>query len=296
MQIMQHVDPYGVLDARLVFLGTGGGAHVERCHASVCLALSQTEALLLDTAGGFQIVRALKLAHIDLPAIKRVFLSHRHSDHLAGLEPLLLHIGLHAIGTGQPSGRVTIYGHPIVLDAGQTVLEAMASFAPSLIEMTQGDVEWVPLTAGETVRLRPGLTLTPFAVDHEPRDGSNLGCRVELDYGAGPWRIVYSGDTRPTLEILHYTQGADVLIHEAGGLDANAERVHIAGHSTAGEAARVAAEAGVRRLFLYHMPNEAIVRAIEEEARRYFHGPLSVPSDLESFALRDLITLTEETP
>jgi len=290
-----RADP-GSTSARLIFVGTAGAANVERCNVCFAIECAHGETLLLDTAGGFQVVHNLKLAQIDLASIRHIFLSHRHSDHLGGLEPLLLHLGLHALATGEHADRVAIYAHPVVIEAAQTVLRAMASVAPRLLERTGQPLEWRPLEPGQPVELRPGLRLLPFRVDHEPRDGSELGCRVEGDQAGQTWSIVYSGDTRPTAELSRHARGADVLIHEVGGFDADAERVHLPGHSTAGEAGRVATEAGVKRLFLSHLPREGMAGAVLEEVHRFYQGPAGVPNDLEAFDLRDLLATAVDVP
>ena len=271
--------------ARLVFVGTGGGAHVERCHACVALELSSQEVVLLDTAGGFQVIRNLEYARVDLSAIKHIFISHRHSDHIGGLEPLLLHIGLHALSTKRRAGVVSVYAHSIVIRAAQIILEAMASAAPALLRMTEQEIRWVALEPERAVELRPGVQLTPFSVDHEPLDGSHLGCRLDLALDERHWSLVYSGDTRPVAALQAHAAGADVLLHEAGGVDANAAIVHVSGHTTAAEAARLARTAGVRRLYLCHVPHEAAIPAMLEEAAHHYDGLVRVPSDLESVAL-----------
>lgn len=290
-----HIPAVG-LTTRLIFVGTGGGAHVDRNHECIAIQFTPDDVMLLDTSGGFQVVRHLKQAGIDLATIHSVFISHRHSDHIAGLEPLLLHVGLHALATGRRAKEFVVYAHPEVIKAGQELLDCMTSIAPHLFEMTGEKLRWVPLTAGRRVTVRRGLHLTGFTVDHEPPGDSCMGALVEFEQGGRSWSICYSGDTRPTPQLDHYAERSDILIHEAGGVDAHADMVHITGHATAGEASRLATRSGAKRLFLTHLPHEQILQQVIEEARRFYNGLLSVPYDLDALDLADLIDLEPDAP
>jgi ribonuclease Z len=97
---------------------------------------------------------------------------------------------------------------------------------------------WGKLHKGETVTLDDGRTVTPADLVGPPRPGRT---------------VVYSGDTRPHRAVLEASKGADLLIHEATFGEEEAERAIETGHSTASEAARIALEAGVRRLVLTHI-------------------------------------------
>jgi RNAse Z (EC 3.1.26.11) len=94
-------------------------------------------------------------------------------------------------------------------------------------------------------------------------------------------KVVYTGDSRPTLEIEEASRGADLLIHDGSlGDEMGAWAVETM-HSTAGEAAELAKRAGARRLVLTHISSRYSddVGPLLADARRHFHEVL-VAEDL----------------
>ena len=93
------------------------------------------------------------------------------------------------------------------------------------------------LHRGETIEV-DGRVISPGDVVGPPRPGR---------------KVVYSGDTRPNRRTVEMAVGADLLIHEATfGADED-KRARETRHSTAAEAARVAARARARQLVLTHI-------------------------------------------
>jgi ribonuclease BN (tRNA processing enzyme) len=260
---------------RVRLLGTGGAAN-ERRHQA-CLLVEHAESrVLLDTGSGLEVVRRLLAVDCDPCRVQDVFVSHQHADHAGGLEPLLLWSILTSLqDRGCPPREETrIHAEPRILAALDRMFAAVATVVPRLF----GDrLRFVPAAHGAPTPLAGGARLVPFLVDHEPVDGGAMGCVVEV----GGVRLVYSGDTRPTAHLERVARDADVLFHEAGGLDSYGEVVRRYGHATAGDAGRAAKAAGVGRLVLVHLPADHLAEAMLAEAADAFGGPVGVASDLD---------------
>jgi ribonuclease Z len=251
---------------RVVFLGTGGALNPERYQAAILVEAGATR-VLLDTGGGLGLVRRLLAAGLEPATIGHVFLSHRHLDHVGGLEPLLLTLWLHGVRTGAPPAPVRLYALP----GTATAIRATLAAADAVGEQRLGrQLAWVTPSAGASTSLGDGVQLRLATVDHLPPGGEAAGCVIESEGG----RVVYSGDTRPCEALVEAARDADLLIHEVGGLEARADAVHRIGHSTAADAARVAARAGVRALALFHLPAPEWVTPADllAEARRHAPG------------------------
>jgi ribonuclease Z len=251
---------------RVVFLGTGGALNPERYQAAVLVESAGTR-VLLDTGGGLGLVRRLHAAEIDPASIGHVFLSHRHLDHIGGLEPLLLTMWLNLVRADAAPPAVRLYALPGSAAAIRATLAAADAVGEQRLV---GRLSWITPDAGVRVRVDGDVELALPAVDHLPVGGGAAGCVVH----AGGARIAYSGDTRPCEALADAARDADLLIHEVGGLEAHARVVHEVGHSTAADAGLTAARAGVRALALFHVPSPAWVTPVDllAEARRHAPG------------------------
>jgi len=88
---------------------------------------------------------------------------------------------------------------------------------------------------------------------------------------APPRRYAYCSDTAYAPEIIPYIEGVDLLYHEATFAESELSRATETHHSTAGQAAQIAAAAGVKKLVIGHFSsryNE--LETLLNEARALF--------------------------
>ena len=111
------------------------------------------------------------------------------------------------------------------------------------------------LQRGGSVTAPDGSVVTPAAVLGPARRGRTL---------------VFSGDTRPCASVRRAALGADLLVHEASFASEDPERARETRHSTAAEAAELAAASEVKLLALTHLGARATPRMIKDEARAVF--------------------------
>jgi ribonuclease Z len=265
------------------YLGTGGAANVERHQA--CLLLTWGDdpdggSVLLDTGNGMDVVRQILASGFAPNCVRDIFVSHQHIDHVGGLEPLLLWSAIQSLKErGRlPTDPIRIYAEPRVIRDIRRLFDAIASVVPRLL----GDrLQFIPMGDGAVATLRGGVRLTTFLVDHPPVDGGAMGCVVELD----SMRLAYSGDTRPVHRLIEAAEGAEILIHEVGGLDMHRDEIRRQGHCTAGDVGRAARMAAVGRLVLTHLPLDALAAPMLDEATDAFGGPVELASDLRTLKL-----------
>ena len=262
------------------FLGTGAATPTVDRNVAGLAVQREGETILFDCGEGNQ--RQMMRYGVGF-SFTEVFFTHDHADHILGVTGLLRTMGLQdrtapvrlygprgaqrvlgaAIALGiernkfpveiqelRPGDRLTREQYDIVVfetdHRPDTVGFALAEhtrlgrFNPDRareLGIPEGPL-WGRLHKGETVVLDDGRRIAPADLVGAPRRGRTL---------------VYSGDTRPSLTVVEAARGCDLLIHEATFGSDELERAKETGHSTAAEAARVAVEAGARRLVLTHI-------------------------------------------
>jgi len=262
----------------ICLLGTGGMMPLPRRYLTSLLIRHNGSSTLIDCGEGTQM--AIREKGWSFKPIDTILLTHFHADHIAGLPGLFL-----TMGNADRTEPVTVIGPRGV----ERVIAAVRVIAPELpfeirtlaiegvedsfqvkeltvnafhvfhripcygcsIELPRAgrfDAErakaqniplkfWNPLQKGETIDYE-GRLLTPDMVLGAPRKGL---------------KVTYSTDTRPTDLIEKYAEGSDLFICEGMyGEPDKLEKAKSYRHMTMQEAARLAADARVRELWLTH--------------------------------------------
>ena len=137
-----------------------------------------------------------------------------------------------------------------------------------------------------------GLKLTAFEVEHMPMNtktgerikmaGQTLGYRV--DYRGRS--IVFSGDTRPSKELIKHAQNVDVLIHETqvpspgDSKEATLANVSLSVHTTPEQASKIFNQTLPRMAVYSHIiPPNTTAEQLTMRTRSIYKGPLLVAHD-----------------
>ncbi len=268
---------------KVVLLGTGTpNADPDRSGPATAIVIGDA-VYLVDCGPG--VVRRASAAGLKMPELKRVFLTHLHHDHTAGLADLLLTPW--SLDRADP---LDLYGPP---GSGAMAKHVLAAYAEDIHIRLDGlqpaNTTGYKVTAHD---VKPGIvykdanvTVRAFAVPHGSWKYA-YGYRFETADRV----IVISGDTTKSDEIARQARGADVLIHEAYSEAGLAKRppewqkYHRAFHTSSADLARIAAEAKPKLLVLYHLVLSGMTpESVLAEVKEIYKGPVVVGKDLQVF-------------
>ena len=261
---------------KISFLGTGSGTSTNSAHTAIVYDCDDGTRLLIDTSSGNSVARNSSALGIPPESFDTVLLTHHHYDHVSGLLSIQLIRGL----ARHDAPPLDIY---LTEESLEWVKRICVAF-PARIEIDQEGarnseghqvMRWNVVQPGQEISLGPTTTASCFAADHL---FGSVGWRVD----SGGMVVVFSGDTRFNPELITASQGARLLIHEAYRTDDDKEYAAGRGHSTAGDAGRSAAQAGVAELVLTHpdTPFSIDPQPLIGDAQKFFKGPVSAASDL----------------
>jgi len=298
---------------KIVFLGTGG-TYPSKFRNVMSIAVQMPgEVLMFDCGEGTQ--RQLMRSSVSFMKINKIFISHLHADHFLGLAGLIQSMSLN-----DREDDLRIFGPAGTAETVDTMLN-LGYFESGFRVVTMdlrpaGFLDFGGYSV-RFVRADHSIPTLAYALEEKPRAGKfDLRKAKRLGIPEGPLfrrlqegkaivvkgkmigpervlgpprpgrRVVYTGDTKPSKNVVSLAAGADVLIHDSTLDSSHSELAARFGHSTAADAARVAKQAKVGILFLVHLsPRYDDKSVLEKEATAIFKNSNAV-EDLTEYNVK----------
>jgi ribonuclease Z len=262
---------------KITFLGTGGSMP-KPGRGLPAVAVQVDEILnLFDCGEGTQ--KQFMKSGVSFMSLSNIFITHFHADHFLGIPGLLnslsflgrnndlnifgpegavnfIRNAVH-LGYGRISYNINVYevAPGMSYDFGKFIIKTMANdhTVPSisysleekdLVKIDRNIVDRIGFPVYRLEDLREKGSLNINGIEYKLKD-------MALGIKRGR-KIVYTGDTRPVAEMATFAKNSDVLIHDAT-MDSTMEpMVNEYGHTSARQAAEIASQASVKKLFLFH--------------------------------------------
>ena len=279
---------------KVTLLGVGGGPHGgERQNDALGFNIAtlveiEDKAFLFD-AGRGAAEQIARLGKDNFQKVDKVYLTHLHSDHNIGLPDLwstpsrtrLRTVPMYVFG---PAGTKEMADHLVAAFEYSFRYSGRPPEPSALIgeDITQG-----------VIYEQDGITVTAFDVDHTPPSNPDthdefpaLGFRV--DYGERS--VAISGDTRFSENLIEYSQGVDVLIHEVteGG---EGDAVGGSHHTSPTEAAEIFNRVQPKLAVYSHILHGIDEFLAEQTRNANYNGPLLVGNDMDVITIDDEVTV-----
>lgn len=296
----------------LAFLGTSASAPSVRRGLSAAMVSHRDRRFLVDCGEGTQ--RQLLKSGLGFKRLDTILLTHGHLDHILGLGGLIS-----TFARWEAIEDVRIVGGQWALDRVRALMEVVFGTGEPPYSITYQAATPGPCLDYEELRVsafpvrhrgpgcfgylfeererRPFLVEKAEALGVPPgpeRAALVRGQAVTLESGVvvhpedvlGPsqkgTRLAFVGDTANTATLREHVRYADTLVIESTYVDAERDLARRFGHITAGEAARLALEAGVSHLILTHISRRHSDSEVLSEAQAIF-PETAVARDFDTF-------------
>jgi ribonuclease Z len=297
-------DSYFEDDKLHIILGGTGTPIPDPNRMPACIAIIVNgRIMLVDT--GYGAMSTLQSMKLPLDLISEVFITHFHSDHIAGL--------------GQVINRSWIFGRkgPIDIHGPEGIQQVVDGFERVYAldaeyrtehhgknmqlenrRVAVNTIEFGNPEQAVTILKEDGLVVSSFLVEHSP---VNPAVGYRFDYKGKT--LVISGDTVRNGNVERYCKDANILIHEVMNKELNGrvaslfqamddERSQRGGemledtldyHTDTSELGKLAQRAGVKKLVLTHLVppprNFFIKRTFKKGVGEFYKGELIVGED-----------------
>ncbi|GAA0282726.1 ribonuclease Z [Streptomyces polychromogenes] len=291
-----------------VVLGTASQVPTRHRNHNGYLLRWDGEGILFDPGEGTQ--RQMLRAGVAAHDINRICVTHFHGDHSLGLAGVIQRINLdqvpHPVTAHYPaSGQkffdrlryATAYRETVRLREEPVAEDGVLAHGPSYV-LEARRLSHPVESFGYRLTEPDGRRMLPELLARHGIKGPDVG-RIQREGRLGEvtledvsehragQRFAFVMDTRLCPGVRELAEGCDMLVIESTFLDADRALAQDHGHLTAGQAAGVARDAGVRHLVLTHFSQRYPDPAeFERQARGAgFEGELTVAADLSRVAL-----------
>jgi ribonuclease Z len=252
----------------ITFLGTAGSIMTEKKSFPSILI---NEDLLLDCGEGCT-QKLLQLKSID--KINTICITHLHGDHFSGLFSLLWYYWL-----SNRTEDLTIIGPPKTKATTEKIFTLMN--APGGFEVFNFKIHFKELD--ETNQIQE--IKADYAIKCAKMEHSILSFAYYVEKKAKS--VCYSGDTKPTQQLVKLADKCNVFICESTFPDKYAKFAYEYGHSTPSDAAKMARDANCQKLVLVHLSPlfaKKIVKS-KDNLKEIFNKEIIIPDDLFAFEI-----------
>jgi|SRR5262245_3857341 len=293
------------MDLSVVFLGTGGSVPSARRATACVLIRSGGSRILVDAGEGAQrqMINSTGLVQVD-----DIYVTHFHADHYLGLPGLLKTYDLlerrKPLRIVGPQGLIGLFDalrrifgklryevELVELEPGEGIGHdgfEMRGFAVEHRMQALGYAYVEPERPGRfDVKAARGLGITDARDFGRLQRGETIGVdgsEVRPDQVMGEARqgrkLVITGDTAPCDMTRVAAHAAQLLVHDGTFAVEESARAAETGHSTARDAARLAADAEVAMLAIVHVSSRYNVSRVLDEAREVFPSTVA-PRDFD---------------
>ena len=259
-----------------------GSAKPSPLHNPSCTVVNFRDNLfMVDCGEGAQ--KELQRQRLRLPRLNHIFLTHLHGDHVFGLPGLIGTMALSGL-----EGDITIH----TFEDGRRILSTMFDYFNrglpidvkfNVIRPEEAVVFENASLLVRTVPLKHKIPAVGYVFEEKPRlrhidremcdfhgvpvwafnsikagedftkpDGTVIPNRILTRDPARPRSYAHISDTAYMPGLAEKIKGVDLLFHETTYLSSDADKAKERGHSTAAQAAKVALDAGAKRLLTGH--------------------------------------------
>lgn len=202
-------------DFKVTLLGTGDPQPIMKRFGPSTLVEAGEQKLLFDCGRGT--MQRINQTDTNASTFNKLFLTHLHSDHTTGIPDLWI--------TGHLRGRketpLQVWGPPGTTEMTKHIQKAykidlQVRRETSAYNNRPWNTEGLRIEAQDIlegfVYEENGVKVIPFSVNHHDAysEVASLGYRIEYNGRV----VVLSGDTRYCENLIKYSDGVDLLVHE----------------------------------------------------------------------------------